>query len=124
MANLIPISGDLFPQRVEPEAIYSDALRIEPVIGDSMEPRLRGGFDFVLVKPTDRYLGEGTYVWSDGIGASLINVQFTVAGKVRLFHENGVYSDIVMDRDEFEECVLAIVVADIKVRNRKFLTRP
>lgn len=114
--------NDLFAPPVVPEAIYSDALRIEPVIGDSMSPRLRSGFDFVLVKPTDRYLGEGTYVWSDGIGASLINVQFTGAGKVRLFHENAVYSDILMGKDEFEECVLAKVVADIKVRDHRFLT--
>lgn len=115
--------NDLFAPPVKSEAIYSDALRIEPVIGDSMSPRLRGGFDFVLVKPTDHYLGEGTYVWSDGFGPALINVQFTGGGKVRLFYENRVYTETIMDRDEFEECILAIVVADIKVRDHRFLTK-
>lgn len=41
--------------------------------------------------------------------------------KVRLFYENKFYTDIVMDRAEFEDCILAFVVADIKVRDERFL---
>ncbi len=114
---------DMFLPTLHKDAIYSDALRIEPVIGDGMSPRLRSGFDFVLVKPTNTYLGEGTYIWFDGLGSSLINVQFTGGKKVRLFYENAVYTEILMDKEEFEECVLALVVADIKVRDCRFLTR-
>lgn len=57
--------NDLFAPTPAPEAIYSDKLRIEPVIGDGMSPRLRGGWDYVAVKPVNAYVGEGTYVWSD-----------------------------------------------------------
>ncbi len=123
MSALIPITGDLFPPQVPVEAFFSSALRVEPVIGDGMEPRLRGGHDFVLVKPTDRYLGEGTYLWSDGLGVGLVNVQFAGNNRVRLFYENVCYSDLLMDRDEFEECVLAIVVVDLKVRTPDVLRR-
>lgn len=113
---------DLFPVSAAPEAIYSDALRMEPVIGDGMFPRLREGFDFVLVKPVDRYVGEGTYVRFNGIGPELVCVQ-NMLDRLRLYRENPHYSDHYCSKQQFDDSVLAIVVADIKVRDQRFLSQ-
>lgn len=112
---------DLFPVTIAPEAIYSDRLRIEPIIGDSMAPRLRSGVDFVLIKPVDSYQGEGTYLWSDGVGKSFCNVHSVLGGKLRLWHENKLYSEHFLTREEFAEICLGIVVADVAVRAEHIL---
>lgn len=36
---------NLFPLTIPADAIQSPAIRLSPVIGDSMEPTLRGGLD-------------------------------------------------------------------------------
>lgn len=111
---------DLFPVEAAPEAIYSADLRIEPVTGDFMSPRLRSGRDYVLVRPINKLVGEGTYIYFDGIGPAMANVQL-MFDRVRLFPENNHYTEHFMTRAEFEENVLALVVADINVRNEHFL---
>lgn len=112
--------NDLFPIDVPTDAIFSDALRIDPVLGDGMFPRLREGFDFVLVKPVHGYVGEGTYVYHNGVGPELVCVQ-NMIDRLRLFKENQRYSDHYCSKEQFDDSVLAIVVADIKVRDHRFL---
>ncbi|PYE89577.1 hypothetical protein [Phyllobacterium leguminum] len=110
---------DLFAPQIDPEAVYSNRLRIHRVVGDGMYPRLRDGFDFVLIKP----VGEGTYLFHNGIGPELYCVASTMDGKrgLRLFRDNPHYSDGFMTLEDFEGCVLGIVVADVKIRNSRML---
>jgi hypothetical protein len=112
--------NDLFAPPVNPEAIYSDSLRIMPVTGDFMSPRLRGGWDYVLVKPINKLVGEGTYIYDDGHGPVMTNVQL-MFDRIRLFSENQHYTDHYLTREQFEGSILGFVVADIKVKDTRFL---
>lgn len=85
-----------------------------------MSPCLRGGWDYVLVKPVNKLVGEGTYIYDDGFGPVMTNVQLMM-DRVRLFPENAVYSEFFVPREKFEESILGFVVANIKVRDERFL---
>lgn len=109
--------NDLFPVEAKPEAFYSSKLRIEKVIGDGMNPTLNGGLDFALVRPVDRYIGEGIYLLGTPLGKDFYRVQGAGRGKILLMRDNKHYSDQIISDAKFDEYVLAIVVADIKVRH-------
>lgn len=103
--------------------IMSNGLRVHPVQGDAMFPLLRGGRDYVLIAPVTSYKGEGIYLLDVGLGVDLFRVcnVFDGKGGLRLSRENPIYQLHDISRERFEEQVVGIVVADIKVRDERFL---
>lgn len=107
---------DLFPEIVPAEAVRSDRLRILPVDSDAMEPTL-GARDFVLVAPVDRFAFDGLYVLDDRIGTSVVRARRRIGGEIVISRDNPLYDQgTVMTQAAFDEIVLAVVVADVKVR--------
>lgn len=105
------------------ENVLSGRFRVHAVIGDSMEPALRGGRDYALVSPVTSYSGEGIYLIETGLGVDLFRVTSTFdgAGGLCLSKENQRYRSQSISREQFNETVLGIVVADIKPRDERFL---
>ncbi|XNY05225.1 hypothetical protein ACMFL9_12145 (plasmid) [Sinorhizobium meliloti] len=103
--------------------VLSGRFRVHAVIGDSMEPALRGGRDYALVSPVTSYNGEGIYLIDTGLGVDLYRVTSTFdgAGGLCLSKENQRYRSQSISREQFNETVLGIVVADIKPRDERFL---
>lgn len=97
--------------------------RVHPVLTDSMEPTLYGNRDHVLVVPVETYTGEGIYLVDIHAGIDLFRVTLAFDGKggLLLSRDNRRYTSHVMERERFEECVIGIVAADIKVRDARFL---
>lgn len=101
--------------------VMSEQFRVHPVIGDGMAPALRSNWDYVLLKPTSEYCGEGIYLMHDGFGPDLFRIQMWSEGKLLMKRDNPVYSNhFTLTREEFEVVVLGFVVADIKVRDERF----
>ncbi|MBO9108726.1 S24 family peptidase [Agrobacterium sp. S2/73] len=115
--------NDLFAPAVPAENVLSSKLRVHMVDGDGMEPELRSRRDYVLLSPTSTYCGEGIYLIDVGGGSALYRVQNIMAGKLLMKLDNPLYrgGDMTMSREEFTEIALAIVVADIRVRDERFL---
>lgn len=68
------------------------------------------------------YIAEGIYLIEVGGGEDLYRVQNILGGKLLLKFDNPLYSgQHIFTKQEFEEIVLAYVVADIKVRDDRFL---
>ncbi|PRD42159.1 hypothetical protein C5748_18460 [Phyllobacterium phragmitis] len=88
-----------------------------------MTPTLKGDRDYALMRPVSTYRGEGIYCVSDGIGFDFFRVEATMDGKrgLRLFGDNEMYADRFYTIEEFDCCVLGIVVVDLKVRNERLL---
>jgi phage repressor protein C with HTH and peptisase S24 domain len=113
---------DLFAPAVPAEKVLSDQFRVHLVVGDSMSPTLRSNWDYVLLKPTGEYCGEGIYLVDLGFGCDLYRVQSVMGGNVLMKKDNPAYeTKIVLHCDKFEEQVLGFVVADIKVRDERYL---
>ncbi|AUX76375.1 hypothetical protein [Sinorhizobium fredii] len=114
---------ELFNPNLPPEALLSGRFRIHAVKSDAMEPALRGGRDYALLAPVTAYQGEGTYLIDDGLSLDLYRVTNTLekGGALRLSRENPRYGSKTIGREDFNERVVGIVVADIKVRNERFL---
>lgn len=115
--------NDLFPIEAKPEAFYSTKLRFVAVQGDSMNPTLMGGRDFALIHPINRYVGEGIYLINTPLGEDFWRVASTLDQSKRLktWRDNDRYGERLVTREFFEENVLAIVVADVKVRDSRML---
>jgi hypothetical protein len=88
-----------------------------------MEPALRGGRDYVLTAPITSYDGEGIYLLDVGLGIDLFRVTTTFDGKggLRLSRENERYQSHEISRERFDDVVIGIVVADVKVRDERYL---
>ena len=118
--------GDLFGQTVPTSALLSSQLRLEMVPSDTMEPTLRSRWDHVLVRPCTVYEGEGIYLVSDDFGSwKITRASSTLGGKrghILLYVDNKRYSERLVTREHFDDNVLAVVVADIKIRDQKLLT--
>lgn len=113
---------ELFHPNSTPENILSGRFRVHAVKSDAMEPSLRGGRDYALLAPVTAYQGEGIYLLDDGLALDLYRVSNTLEnGGLCLSRENPRYRPRTIDRDEFNERVVGIVVADIKVRTERFL---
>lgn len=114
---------DFFTPAIPAENVLSPALRVRMVDGDGLEPGLRGGRDYVLLKPVQVYVGEGIYLVDIGCGEALYRVQNMLGGQVRIKLDNPIYGDEghIWTREMFEESVLGFVVADIRVRDERFL---
>lgn len=113
--------NDLFAPSIPAEHVLSDRLRVHMVDGDRMEPTLKGRRDYVLLAPVSRYAHEGIYLVFNGFGPELYRVQSTGSRQLRLFGDNPHYVDHYCSVEAFEERVLGIVVADIKVRDEYHL---
>lgn len=116
--------NDLITAPIPAENILSDRFRIHPILGDSMEPTLRGDRDYVLLAPVTSYQGEGIYLLDVGIGMELfrVNCAFDGKGSLHLSRDNKRYqAERAVSRDKFNETVVAIVIADIKPRDERFL---
>jgi phage repressor protein C with HTH and peptisase S24 domain len=114
---------DLFPQAPIPGELFrSRRIRILPVLGDSMEPTLRGGRDYVAVVPIDRYTGEGLYVIDINGVPNIRRVQARLRDTVSLIRDNSLYGATAALRSDdvpcewFLERVIGKVAAEIKVR--------
>ncbi|MGO7779449.1 hypothetical protein ACC717_04875 [Rhizobium ruizarguesonis] len=117
--------NELFASFVSPEKVLSGKFRVHPVLGDEMEPTLRGGRDFVLTAPVTAFEGEGLYLVDIGIGIELFRVTNTLgpAGELLLSRENDQYPPHRLARQQFTDAVVGIVVADIRTRDERFLKR-
>lgn len=117
--------NELFASFVSPEKVLSQKFRVHAVIGDEMEPTLRGGRDFVLTAPVTAFEGEGIYLVDIGIGIELFRVTNTLgpAGELLLSRENKHYPPHRLERQQFSDAVVGIVVADIRTRDHRFLKR-
>ncbi|WP_085033909.1 hypothetical protein [Ensifer aridi] len=115
--------NDFFAPALPAERVLSDRLRVHAVKGDGMFPLLRGDRDYVLVAPIHAYSGDGIYLVDNGVGEDLYRVSSAWDGKksLKLSRENERYQDHIVSIEQFEAGVLAIVVADIKVRDERFL---
>lgn len=113
--------NDLFAPAIPAENVLSDRLRVHPVLGDRMCDTLRSGYDYVLIAPVNGYAGEGLYLVFNGFGPDLFRVSPTGNRQLRLFGDNKHYVDHFWTLDVFNEHVLGIVVADIKVRDERHL---
>lgn len=115
--------NDVTLPRLPAENVLSDRFRVHQVMGDGMEPLLRGGRDYALLAPVTSYEGEGLYLIDVGHGTDLFRVSTTFDGKggLHLSRENPRYSGHDISRERFEELVMGIVVADIRVRDERFL---
>lgn len=113
---------DLFSPNPPPESVLSGRFRVHAVQSDAMEPALRGGRDYALLAPVTTYQGEGIYLLDDGLALDLYRVSNTLeGGELSLSRENPRYRTKTIGRDEFDERVVGIVVADIKVRAERLL---
>jgi hypothetical protein len=115
---------DLFPPALRPDAFQSSRIRIAMVEGDNMEPTLRGRRDYVACAPIDHYDGEGLYLvdlHNCGIGTVYRCQGNGSLGGIWLLSDNRTYSRHTLSRDEFDQLVLAKVVADIKLRDEATL---
>lgn len=112
---------DLF--QISPEAVLSSRFRVHLVMGDNMEPLFRSGRDYALLAPVTAYQGEGIYLVNIGAGVDLFRVSSTFDGKggLRLSQENPRCTAHILSRVQFDEVVMAIVVADIRPRDERFL---
>ena len=123
------MGNDLFaPAPLTRQSFESTRLSIVPVNGDHMLPTLRGGFDYVLAAPTDRFLYDSLYVVEDQWNTPLIyRVQSNGHDGVSLIRDNPAYGDTPaarcdrVTREWFAEHVLGIVVCDLKVRDADLL---
>lgn len=115
--------NDLFSSVSSPEKVIAGRFRIHPVLGDGMEPLLRGGFDYVLLAPVTLYEGEGIYLVDVGAGLDLFRVcnRFDGDGGLLLSQENPLAGQHRLSREQFDALVVGIVVADIRTRDERFL---
>jgi len=114
--------NDFFAPAIPADKVLSDKFRVHLVKGDGMSPALRSNWDYVLLAPVDHYCGEGIYLIDIGGGEALYRIQTIMGGKLMMKLDNPAYpGNHILTREKFPEIVIAFVVADIKVRDERFL---
>ncbi|CCE97216.1 conserved hypothetical protein [Sinorhizobium fredii HH103] len=114
--------NNLLAPVIPAENVLSDKFRVHLVQSDGMEPELRARRDYVLLAPVSSYVGEGVYAIFDGFGTpELFRVTSAFGKGLRLFRDNKHYQEYVLTLEKFEECVVGFVIADIKVKDERFL---
>ncbi|MEY9531187.1 hypothetical protein [Sinorhizobium fredii] len=112
----------LIPAPIPAENIFSSKFRVHPVMSDGMEPELKARRDYVLLAPVSSYVGEGVYAIYDGFGVpELFRVTSAFGKGLRLFRDSKRYQEYVLSIEKFEEVVVGFVIADIKVKDERFL---
>jgi SOS-response transcriptional repressor LexA len=96
-----------------PAFAAGDGLRVFPIIGDRMEPKLRRG-DFLLVQPLERWSGAGLYVLDGPFGPDVHRVD-VAGGNVRLIPDNPRYNTFDVTREQFHAEVLGKAVFKVNV---------
>ncbi|ASY62483.1 hypothetical protein SJ05684_c10250 [Sinorhizobium sojae CCBAU 05684] len=111
---------------IPPGNVLSGRFRVHAVVGDAMEPTFRGGRDYALLAPVSDYRGEGVYLLDVGGGQELFRVSnaFDGQGGLMLSQENRRGSVHHLSRERFDALVTAIVIADIRTRDERFLREP
>jgi phage repressor protein C with HTH and peptisase S24 domain len=82
------------------------------ITSDTMAPTYRRGQHAVVCQPVDRYSGEGVYLIDD----ELYRCQ-RMGGYVHCSRDNTAYKEQIWRADLFDGARLALVVADIAVRD-------
>lgn len=114
---------DLFSQTIDTRAFRSPAVRIVPVEGEHMAPTLRGGIDAVAVVPCSQFVVDGLYVLDLNGHPIIYRVQDHIGG-YWLISDNPSYpAKHTVSPDDFAECVLGQVVAEIRVTHPTPLRR-
>lgn len=112
-------SMDLIPRPIPPEAYQSPRLRIVLVDSDNMQPTLNKG-DCVMVLPITQFEYDTLYAIDRGDGLITVIRAYQEGRAIRLQRDNELYprsdTDLV-DLDWFNEHVVGLVVADIKLRD-------
>ena len=118
--------SDLLTPPIPAERLLSGRLRVRMVDGEGLEPELMSRRDYVLLDPVDNYCGEGIYLLDVGAGPVLYRVQWAGGDNVLIRYTNPLYRDNghLVSREKFDEVTLGIVVADIKIRDERFLREP
>ncbi|WVT72619.1 hypothetical protein QM996_14010 [Sinorhizobium chiapasense] len=115
----------LLAPAIPAENVLSNKLRVHLVDSDAMEPTLLNKRDYVLLAPVSQFVGDGVYAIVDRFGSpDLFRVQciFDGKGSVMLFRDNKRYeTKHVLSVQEFEEVVIGYMVAEIKVKDERFL---
>lgn len=113
----------LVPAAIPAENVLSDRFRVHAVMGDGMAPTFRGGRDYALLAPVTTYVGEGVYALDVGPVLDLFRVMSALDGKgsLLLFRDNKRYENHTVSREQFEAAVVAYMVAEIKVKDERFL---
>jgi hypothetical protein len=83
------------------------------IIGDGMMPTLQPYRDIAMVKPVDRYVGEGVYAIEQCGGIDLFRVQPARVGVLSLMRDNKIYSGRELTVEEFNAAVLGKVFGKI-----------
>ncbi|NBU29834.1 MAG: S24 family peptidase, partial [Caulobacteraceae bacterium] len=101
----------------------SQNLRIVPVLGDNMLPRLRPRRDFVMVAVGSGYQYGAVYAVDFGDGASLYRCERRIgSGQIELWSDNPAYGvrDLV-DLADFEAVCVGVVVGELIVEDAHLL---
>lgn len=98
------------------DAIHSPKLRAHAISGTAMAPTLRCG-DFVLLAPVAQYQGEGVYLIDQGDRTPVLSrvMTWTSIDEMRLSFDAVPHAPYFMPREKFDERVLGMVVAEIRV---------
>ncbi|WP_431321648.1 hypothetical protein [Rhizobium sp. YTU87027] len=113
---------DFFAPAIPAENVLSSCLRVHMVDSDGMEPDLRSRRDYVLLAPVQGFQGDGLYLVDVCGGPTLYRAENVLGGQIRIKLDNPFYKgSFTFSHDEFFEIALGIVVADIKVRDERFL---
>jgi hypothetical protein len=94
-------------------------LRFFQIVGDAFEPELKSR-DFLMVAPASRFVYDGDYLLDFGDGDEAFRAQRQMGG-ILIGRGNPAYSRTLMTLEEFNQMVRAIVVADVKVRDRELI---
>ncbi|WP_417585067.1 hypothetical protein [Pelagibacterium sp.] len=92
------------------------ALKLVPIQGDRMSPRLRHGRDAVYYARS-RFLADDMYVIDWGDGPIVTYIQSAGRGTYRLFGELRHYPDNAVTRATLDQILLGVVVCEITVRD-------
>lgn len=92
------------------------SLRLVQVYGDAYEPSLRHG-DFLMVATERRFAYDSDYLLDFGDGEAPYLVTRTVEG-FAIRHRNPKYVGFDLTERQFNQAVRAIVVAELKVRDK------
>lgn len=101
------------------QQVGTPGLRLFRIEGDAYEPELRGG-DFLMVATVSRFAYDADYLLDFGYGESPFVVTSTHTG-FSIHHRNPRYSRWDLTREQFSQAVRAIVVAEVKVRDRRLI---
>lgn len=119
--------SDLFVSEKSAEQVFSGAFRLEKVREMNFMPRLRGGLDYVMVKPTSEYLMEGMYLlYEPENGARYLKMAGATglrSSTLRIWSDKHTRPDLV-ERDWFNEHVIGVVVAEVKMVGEHFIDWP